>query len=115
MSLFRSFVLFVGPTCESRQSFMYAYAAGIVLDFISVSEFWKRLRPAAIYDVVVFNRRNQSEDQCRLCHQLLDERQRVICIGCEPGQCSRCYSPETNWLTAVQRASDPVASEVGMT
>ncbi len=111
MSLFRTFVLFVGPACESRQSFMYAYAAGIVLDFISVSEFWKRLRPAAIYDVVVFKRRNQSEDQCRLCRQLLDQRQPVVCIGCEPSQCPRCHRPETNWLTAVRNVSDPARSE----
>ncbi len=112
MVLFRAFVLLVGPACEPRPSFMDAYTAGVVVNFVSLNEFWKRFRAAAFHDVVVFNRRNQSEAQCGLCHQLLDQGQSVVCIGCEPEKCAPCYRPESDWLTALGNMYDekkPVA------
>ncbi len=113
MILSRSFVLLVSPTRESHQSFMDAYAAGIVLECVSVSEFWERFRATAFHDLVVFNRKNQSEDQCRLCHQLQNQQQPVMCIGCEPGQCPRCYRPEPDWLAALGHVPNPVQAASG--
>ena len=106
----RKFVTFVGSKLDSHPSFMQAYEAGVVATWVQTAEELRReLHAGRINDFVIFDTRYQSQEQCRLCHEIRATGRLVICIGCTSSECSPCHMQEQDLLSAILAAAEAMA------
>ncbi len=97
-----AFATIVGRRSDAHPSFLQAYEAGILLSWVNcAAELRTHMDGFQYHDLIIFDVRYQSEDQCSLCRELVSSGQRVICIGCDPQECRPCHTPETDLLTAI--------------
>ena len=96
------FAIFVGPKRSEHPSFPDAFQSGIVLDWVdSARDLWRKMPAIMFHDVIVFDTRLQSEEQCRTCRALRQRGQAVLCLGCKASECAPCFQSEANLLLAI--------------
>jgi hypothetical protein len=98
----RKFITFVGDPLQCHPSFKQAYNAGFNSSWVrDAGELRGDLSRVPFTDLIIFDTRYQSNEQCSLCRQLRAQGHRVVCIGCTAEECAPWAIRETDLLSAI--------------
>lgn len=98
----KRFITFVGDPLKSHPSFQQAIEAGLIASWVhDARELITDLARTPFTNLIIFDTKYQSAQQCAVCQQLKSRGYRIVCVGAAGEDCEPYSIPETDLLSAI--------------